>query len=947
MKARRRSQRNTPRDQRIGDGLVLSGGAAALPMSSAARASTPEGFASSVSELPPSPTTEPAATETQTRANGARDALLLAAGRLGDGLRATGQRIRNLSIEQWLWIAVILLGAVLRFWGLGDKPLHHDESMHAYFSLIFAENPSSYSYDPLLHGPFQFHAEGLMFAIILVLQHIFVPNPVGNPWINDTTARFVPALFGIGIVALPFWLRRELGRVGALVAAFLLAVSPSFVYFSRFLREDIYFNFFMFLMVVCAIRYARERRMRWFVGLFAATILAYATFEGIFLTFVIFFSFLAVLLVWELAHSLARAFAPAFTERESLLVSRLALFLLFGAIAAGAAYIALHKMNELATYIATNTTKTDVQVQQLENTSVALLLYGSIVIALLVIGTLLWQMYRDDPRSRYGAEASGRYAEEYDEEYSGHEFHTHEDDAEGEHQHAHFAHEHHEHQHAHFAHEYHGHEHHEHHDEAYLDEDEWPLAQRRTLFARLRDRLDPDKQPFLRLLLGISWVKWFVAFVVAWMVFAVLYWIVPGDANSTVSSWGQGFQVGIGRGLWQGLYYWLEQQHVARGGQPWYYYLLLIPLYEQLAVVFGIAGIVYSLFRPTRFRIFLIWWFLGSLAIYSWAGEKMPWLSIHILLPLMLLAAVALDPVVRGCMRVIARVAHDGVPVSTLLLRPIGRAASSIAALVVLLPALGGVAALSRRNEGLRPRATDLRDRADSRYAMLRATSLKPHVPLLGALAALVLLVPMLYGMLTLTQKDAANAPHEMMVYVQTWTDVTKIMNRIQYADQMMYHGQHKIRIGVGPGMEWPFYWYLRDYPNAVFGYQAHDPNAQPMDVLILQPAGDTYGNDAQGFATAHPTGYSMKEYVLRWWWSEDYKPVYTPNSSTAQWGFGVGVGSYLSYGSNPPPNAKFNLGRATGRLWAWLWTRQELGDPHGSTDFVFVVRDGLPISAK
>src|SRR5258708_15035036 len=30
---------------------------------------------------------------------------------------------------------VILLEAILRFWGLGDKPLHHDESLHAYYSL--------------------------------------------------------------------------------------------------------------------------------------------------------------------------------------------------------------------------------------------------------------------------------------------------------------------------------------------------------------------------------------------------------------------------------------------------------------------------------------------------------------------------------------------------------------------------------------------------------------------------------------------------------------------------------------------------------------------------------------------------------------------------------------------------------------------------------------------
>src|SRR6185437_1172258 len=106
-----------------------------------------------------------------------------------------------------------------------------------FYSLLFARDPSSYAYDPLLHGPFQFHAEGFMFSLLLNLQAIFHVGGVGNnPWINDATARIVPALFGLGIVALPVGLRRELGRFGALLAALLLAISPSFVYFSRFLR---------------------------------------------------------------------------------------------------------------------------------------------------------------------------------------------------------------------------------------------------------------------------------------------------------------------------------------------------------------------------------------------------------------------------------------------------------------------------------------------------------------------------------------------------------------------------------------------------------------------------------------------------------------------------------------------------------------------------------------
>jgi hypothetical protein len=228
----------------------------------------------------------------------------------------------------------------------------------------------------------------------------------------------------------------------------------------------------------------------------------------------------------------------------------------------------------------------------------------------------------------------------------------------------------------------------------------------------------------------------------------------------------------------------------------------------------------------------------------------------------------------------------------------------------------------------------------------------RPIGVVFSAALALLLLIPMVYGMLTLSHKDAAAGPHEMMVYVQTTTDVTMVMNRIAQADKVLYNGQHKIRIGVGRGMEWPWYWYLRDYPNAQFGYPAGDKTAPPVDVLILVPSGDDTGQDAQAFMATHPTGWSMKEYRLRTWWSEDYKPLpCTPTktntcSDASYWGFGVGLGNYLSYGSYPKPGQTFNPGKAASRVWNWLWTRQPLGDPHGSTDFVFIVRNGLPISA-
>ncbi|MBV9020415.1 MAG: TIGR03663 family protein, partial [Ktedonobacteraceae bacterium] len=179
--------------------------------------------------------------------------------------RPTREQVLN-----WLPFGiVVLLGAVLRFWGLGDKPLHHDESMHAYFSLQLMRNlenwvgcfnpgASCYHYDPVLHGPFQFHAIALVYQISQWLG-------VYDQGVNTFTARIVAAMLGTVIVALPFFLRDYLGKVGAWLACLLLAISPSMVYFSRFAREDIYMACFTLLMVVAVARYVRDRKARWII----------------------------------------------------------------------------------------------------------------------------------------------------------------------------------------------------------------------------------------------------------------------------------------------------------------------------------------------------------------------------------------------------------------------------------------------------------------------------------------------------------------------------------------------------------------------------------------------------------------------------------------------------------------------------------------------------------
>lgn len=104
---------------------------------------------------------------------------------------------------------------------------------------------------------------------------------------------------------------------------------------------------------------------------------------------------------------------------------------------------------------------------------------------------------------------------------------------------------------------------------------------------------------------------------------------------------------GIGTGFIGSLGYWLSQQGVARGSQPWYYYGVVFPIYEFFPLVVGTAGLVVFLTKrwyseiSRQFVLFAGWWALWLFLGLSIAGEKMPWLSTHITIPFILLAGWA------------------------------------------------------------------------------------------------------------------------------------------------------------------------------------------------------------------------------------------------------------------------------------------------------------------
>lgn len=138
------------------------------------------------------------------------------------------------------FILIIFLAFFLRLYHLDERVFHHDESAVGYFTYKLF-NDSVYSYDPSFHGPFMYYATSEMY------RHL-----------EDTVfaSRLLPALIGASMIFLLIPLRRYLGNTGTVIAAFFLALSPSFLYYSRFYREDIFISFFTLLALVCAVKYA-------------------------------------------------------------------------------------------------------------------------------------------------------------------------------------------------------------------------------------------------------------------------------------------------------------------------------------------------------------------------------------------------------------------------------------------------------------------------------------------------------------------------------------------------------------------------------------------------------------------------------------------------------------------------------------------------------------------
>lgn len=149
---------------------------------------------------------------------------------------------------KWVLCALLILiiGSSFRFYSLTSRPLHTDEAVHGikFGQLLDGE--------PYLYDPFDYHGPTLNY---LTFIPAWIRAQTDIQSVDEWTLRSVPVVFGILMIIIPLIFRSLLHiRIG-MVIAFITAVSPAFVFYSRYYIQEVLFVVFTFLFVLFGFKY--------------------------------------------------------------------------------------------------------------------------------------------------------------------------------------------------------------------------------------------------------------------------------------------------------------------------------------------------------------------------------------------------------------------------------------------------------------------------------------------------------------------------------------------------------------------------------------------------------------------------------------------------------------------------------------------------------------------
>ncbi len=731
--------------------------------------------------------------------------------------------------------ALLLLAAVFtRFYRLGERVISHDEGLHVYYAWTYSEG-QGYRHSPGTHGPLQFH---LIAATYLLLGD------------NDFTARLPHAVASVLTVLVLWKWRRYLGRSGALLAAGLMVLSPYMLYYGRYARNEAFVGLFGVLTLYAILRYLETGRQRYLYLLTAATVLHFTAKETAFI-------YTAQALLFLAAYLIERVTRPAWPKPKLriafLLVLAAGILLIGGALGASAAEKAAESAEpvQAETVIPGETAAEAAPAAAgLSTPNLLWLAAGGVLLAaagllvagfgwanlrrerafdmLLLLGTFVLPQLAPFPVRMLGRDPIAYYDMLRPDwnlsAFLGQVFNVF----------------------------------------------EWRQVSDMAVTGRLFLLLT-----LVALGLGLAWdaSRWWKHALLFWGVYILFYTSLFTNPD------------GFFTGAVGSLGHWLAQQGVRRGGQPWYYYgLIQIPLYEFLPAL-GVVLAAFLALRRARpapvpaaegasappaesapFLPLLFWWTASSFAAYTLAGEKMPWLTCHITLPMILLSGWALGKIIEGGD---LRRRHAGWILLAWLVLFVGLFRALFQLLGVDLPFQG--------KELVQLQATG-RFLASILTAALGAAA----VLRLGRAGSLRLGTLAFFGLLAVLTGRAAfraafvnyDQANEYLVYAHGAGGVRQVMAQIETLSYRTYGADHSIPIaydnaGTGYGTSWPFTWYLRHYSNLRV-FSSPDASLRETPIILVDEshfgeADVLLGSDYRAFEYIRMVWPDMDYYNLTW----------------------------------------------------------------------------------
>lgn len=732
-----------------------------------------------------------------------------------------------LNWEKAAFLGLIVLALVTRFYALGDRVMSHDESLHTQYAWYLYAN-GNYAHDPVMHGPLKFHLTAFFYWLL------------GD---NDFTARIPTAIMGVAAVWLCYFFRPWLGRWGALMAGLFLLISPYQLYYSRYIRDEPYVMVWGLLMALMILYYVKTRQMKFLYGLVAVSALFHTTMETSFIYIAIFLVFCAMHFAWELYLS---QWPEGTDAQRKQFIAVLGIAVLAAAVGV-AIFLYNDRLGLEGTAFTPDVNQPDEAALTASTSGLALWADVAWLIALGSGTFALWTVVH-----AFG-EGIRRFAT--------------------------------------------------------LD-----VVMILGLFVL------PQASAFIVAGLGFNPINYnpppmngfepgiffasdmgvtilvvalmfaasvLLGYIWNWPVFLIasaIFWAIYIPLYTTFFTNGNG----LATGLVGSLGYWLSQHGVRRGSQPWYYYLVInLPMYEFLptlgTLIAGGLGLRWLVKRPTKVEIdtgepkpvnaplhfpvlaFLGFWAVLAVVAFSIAGEKMPWLTTHIVLPMILLTGWLVGQLIEKIDWAHFRQQRAWL-VAVLVPLTLVAVFNVFGALLGANPPFQG-STITNQNATLGFVSALL-------VAGIGIAALYQLGQPLGWMNVLRLTVLSFFGLLALiTARSAFIASYvnydyanEFLVYAHGARGVKTVLEQIEDISERTQDG-FGLKVAYDDDIAWPMTWYFRDFKNQA--YFADQPTRDKLDAPVVVAGSQNWSR----VETLLKDSYYQFEYIRMVWPMQDYFP--------------------------------------------------------------------------